>query len=171
MTPSPTTCITKPTGRFMLAHPAHLIAHGFGSGLAPFMPGTFGTLLAWFSFGVLSSRWPDIFTPLNWLVIIVAGFIAGVWACEKTGRDLGIADHGSMVWDEVIAFWLVLLVLMPADAWTQFWAFFWFRLFDMLKPPPIGYLDRRLKGGFGVMADDIMAAFHTLLLFALWRTI
>jgi phosphatidylglycerophosphatase A len=82
---------------------------------------------------------------------------------------MGIADHGSMVWDEIIAFWLVLLLLMPAPFSTQGWAFLWFRFFDMVKPPPIRHFDRHIKGGFGVMWDDVIAAFYTLLLFALWR--
>ena len=82
---------------------------------------------------------------------------------------MGVADHGSMVWDEIIAFWLVLLFIVPADWQTQLWAFIGFRFFDMAKPPPIGYFDRRFKGGFGVMWDDIVAAFFCLLSFALWR--
>lgn len=163
--------IAKPSGRFMLAHPAHILAQGFGSGLAPILPGTFGTLFGWLSFALLTTRWPEFFTPLNWAIIIAAGFVAGVWACDKTGRDLGIADHGSMVWDEIIAIWLVLLVLMPATTSTQAWAFVVFRFFDMLKPAPIKYFDRRFKGGLGVMWDDIFAAFYTLLVFALWRAI
>ena len=163
--------VRKADAYFMRAHFSHLIAQGFGSGLSPVMPGTSGTLLAWLSFQVLSKRWPAVFTPLHWSLIIGFGFLLGVWACERTGRDLGVADHGSMVWDEIIAFWLVLLVLSPAGFSTQLWAFFWFRVFDMVKPPPIGYFDRRLKGGFGVMWDDILAAFYTLLLFALWRVI
>jgi phosphatidylglycerophosphatase A len=161
----------KPDARFMLAHPAHLISQGFGSGLAPVMPGTAGTLFAWLSFIVLTSRWPDVFTAFNWALIIGAGFAIGIWACRKTGQDLGIADHGSMVWDEVIAFWLVLLLLMPAGFWSQFWAFVLFRFFDMVKPPPIRYFDKHFKGGFGVMWDDIAAAFYTLLVLALWRII
>jgi phosphatidylglycerophosphatase A len=163
--------IRKPTSRFMLSDPAHLIAQGFGSGLSPIMPGTAGTLLAWLTFATLSARWPAVFTPLNWALIIAAGFVAGVWACSKTGRDLGVADHGSMVWDEIIAFWLVLLLVTPAGFLTQLWAFVVFRFFDMVKPPPIGYFDRHFKGGFGVMWDDLMAAFYTLLVFALWRVI
>lgn len=163
--------VAKPDARFMLAHPAHLLAQGFGSGLSPVVPGTSGTLFGWLSFGVMTMRWPEFFTPLNWTIIIAAGVMLGVWACNKTGRDLGIADHGSMVWDEIVAFWLVLLLLMPASFSTQFWAFLWFRFFDMVKPAPIGYFDRRFKGGFGVMWDDLVAAFYTLLLFAVWRTI
>jgi phosphatidylglycerophosphatase A len=166
-----TTCVTKPTPRFMRSHPAHLLAQGFGSGLSPIMPGTMGTLLAWLSFQTLSVRWPEIFTPLTWAILIAVGFVAGIWACHVTGRHLGIPDHGSMVWDEIVAFWLVLLFLTPSSFSTQLWAFLWFRFFDMVKPPPIRYFDRRFKGGFGVMWDDIVAAFYTLLLFALWRSI
>jgi phosphatidylglycerophosphatase A len=169
--PGQTAHVAKPTMRFMLSHYAHVIAQGFGSGLSPIIPGTMGTLFAWLVFDVLSSRWPTVFTSLNWAIIIAAGFFIGIWACEKTGQDLGIADHGSMVWDEVIAFWLVLLFVTPADLKTQFWAFVSFRFFDMLKPPPIRYFDRHIKGGFGVMWDDIVAAFYTLLAFAFWRVI
>ena len=155
----------------MLSHPAHLIAQGFGSGLSRVMPGTSGTLLAWLSFSMLSNRWPDTFNAGTWSVIIAVGFVIGIWACDKTARDMGISDHGSMVWDEIIGFWLVLLLLAPASAETQLWAFLWFRAFDMLKPPPIAWFDRRVTGGLGVMWDDIVAAFYTLLLFALWRVI
>jgi phosphatidylglycerophosphatase A len=166
-----TSLVIKPNSRFMMSHPAHIIAQGFGSGLSPIMPGTSGTLFAWLSFNVLSSRWPAMFTPIHWLIIIAAGFVVGIFVCGKTGRDLGIADHGSMVWDEIVAFWLVLLFIMPTDFSTQCWAFFWFRFFDMVKPAPIAYFDRRFKGGFGVMWDDMVAAFYTLLIFALWKAI
>lgn len=159
----------RPTARFMFAHPAHLIAQGFGSGLSPLMPGTAGTLFAWLCFEQLTARWPDHFTALVWGIVIAVGFAIGIWCCGRTGRDLGISDHGSMVWDEIVAFWLVLFMLTPASFWTQCWACFWFRVFDIAKPPPIGYFDRHLKGGFGVMWDDIVASFYTLLVFALWR--
>lgn len=145
----------------MLGHPARFIALGFGTGLAPVAPGTVGTLLAFPLYHVLAA----------WLsepaiaAAILAGFLIGVWACERTGRDLGVSDHGSMVWDEVVAFLLVLLLTPPGLLWQGF-AFFAFRAFDVLKPPPIGHVDRTLKGGFGVMADDIIAAFYTLLLMA-----
>ena len=161
----------KPNARFMFSHYSHLIAQGFGSGLSPIMPGTSGTLFAWLSFVVLTQRWPEIFTPLHWGIIIAVGFVIGIWVCDRTGRDLGVSDDGSMVWDEIIAFWLVLLFIMPAGLSTQAWAFAWFRFFDMVKPPPIRYFDRHIKGGFGVMWDDIMAAFYTLLAFALWAVI
>lgn len=156
---------------FLLAHPAHLIAQGLGSGLSPIMPGTAGTLFAWISYALLSARWPDFFSVQRWLIIILAGFVLGIWACERTGRDMGVSDHGSMVWDEIIAFWLVLVLVMPASFATQCWAFICFRFFDMVKPPPIRYFDEHLVGGFGVMWDDIVAAFYTLLVFALWRAL
>lgn len=155
--------------QFMCRHPAHLLAQGFGSGLFPVMPGTAGTLFGWVSFAALTSAAPAWFSPLHWAWIIVAGFAIGIWACGQTGRDMGVSDHGSMVWDEIIAFWLVLLFVTPAGFAAQFWAFVVFRFFDMVKPPPIRFFDKHVKGGFGVMWDDIVAAFYTLLLFALWR--
>jgi phosphatidylglycerophosphatase A len=153
----------------MCRHPAHLLAQGFGSGLSPIMPGTAGTLFGWASFAVLTGAAPAWFSPTVWAWTIVAGFVIGIWACGQTGRDMGVSDHGSMVWDEIIAFWLVLLFVMPAGFATQLGAFVVFRFFDMVKPPPISFFDKHIKGGFGVMWDDIVAAFYTLLLFALWR--
>jgi len=162
--------IARPDARFLRSHPAHLLALGFGSGLSPIMPGTMGTLLAWLSFVTLSRNYPDTFTTSAWVLFIALGFLAGIWACAKTGRDMGSPDHGSMVWDEIIAFWLVLLLVMPASLGEQFAAFLLFRLFDMVKPPPIRYFDRHIKGGFGVMWDDLVAAFYTLLVLAIWHT-
>lgn len=165
----PQTTVLKPTSQFMLAHPAHILALGFGSGLSRIMPGTAGTLLGWLSFYALNTHWPELFTPLVWGLLIGGGFIIGVWACEITGRHLGVADHGGMVWDEIIAIWLVLVMISPANFRAQCWAFVLFRFFDMVKPPPIRHIERRFKGGFGVMIDDIIAAFFTLLVIALVR--
>lgn len=161
----------RPSPRMLVADPAHLLAFGFGSGLSPVSPGTVGSLLAWLSY-VVFSRWLH---PDDWAVLICAGFLVGIWAAERTCEHLGVHDHGAIVWDEIVAFWLVLLFLTPSNLATQCWAFFWFRFFDILKPPPIGYYDRKLSGagwvgGFGVMFDDLLAAFFTLLLFAIWRT-
>ncbi len=159
----------RPDARFMLEHPAHWLALGFGSGLSRVVPGTVGTLFGWLCFHMLSVRWPEAFTPVTWGIVIVAGFIVGVWACDRTGQALGVPDHGAMVWDEIIAVWLVLLFITPADFFTQLIAVLLFRLLDMAKPPPIRQFERRFKRGFGVMADDILAAFFTLLALALWR--
>ncbi|WP_199031494.1 phosphatidylglycerophosphatase A [Ralstonia sp. ASV6] len=163
--------VRRPTARFMLAHPARILALGFGSGLSPILPGTMGTLYAWLIYVVLA-RW--IAGP-TWLLIAAVGFVIGIWACTRTARDLGVADHGAMVWDEMVAFWLVLAFVTPTTLGGQFGAFLLFRFFDMVKPAPIRYYDRTLKGfgvrgGYGVMVDDILAAFYTLLVFALWRS-
>jgi phosphatidylglycerophosphatase A len=161
----------KPGIGFMFSHYSHVIAQGFGSGLSPIMPGTCGTLFGWASYVLLTARWPHLFTDLVWGVIIVLGYIWGVFLCDRTGRDIGVADHGSIVWDEIIAIWLVFVFVMPANFATQAWAFLVFRFFDMVKPPPIAWFDQHFKGGFGVMWDDILAALYTLLVFALWRAI
>jgi phosphatidylglycerophosphatase A len=151
--------------RFMLSHPLHPVSLGFGSGLAPVAPGTVGTLFAWLSFIVLNRY----LTVLDWGLLIVAGFFAGIAITGFTARRLGIDDPSPVVWDEIVAFWLVLLIVTPVDFAGQAWAFVVFRFFDMVKPPPIRYFDRRLKGGFGIMVDDLAAAFFTLLVISLWR--
>lgn len=159
----------RPDAAFMLSHPAHLIALGFGSGLSRVVPGTMGTLLGWLCFHVLSARWPETFTPLTWGGLIVVGFLVGIWACDRTGQALGVPDHGAMVWDEIIAIWLVLLFIRPTSFAAELIAVLLFRTLDMAKPPPIRQFERRFKRGFGVMTDDILAAFFTLLAVALWR--
>lgn len=161
----------SPSIKSMLSHPWHVLAQGFGSGLSPIMPGTVGTLFGWASYILLTTAWPAIFTPLVWGILISIGFVAGIVACQRTGEMLGVPDHGSMVWDEIIAIWIVLLFIMPCGWQMQTIGFVLFRIFDMLKPPPINYFDRRLKGGFGVMWDDILAAFYTLLAVAMWQVI
>ncbi len=152
---------TRPTFHFVFSHPAHFVAFGGGIGLIPFAPGTFGTLLAIPLFHVLQPRL-DAWT---FLVVILALFWLGAWSCAVTGRALGAADHGGMVWDEVVAFLLVLF-FVPVDGYWQAFAFLLFRLFDIFKPPPIRYYDRTLKNGFGVMWDDLIAAAYTLLVLA-----
>ena len=157
-----------PTFRWLAQHPARMIAFGFGSGLPRRAPGTCGTLAVWPVFVLLQ----NVFSPALWLVILTCGFGLGVLACERTGRDLGVPDHSGMVWDEMIAFCLVLL-LIPHNLFWQLAGFGLFRFFDIVKPQPIRYFDRTLKGGFGVMWDDLLAAFYTLLTLALlvrlWR--
>ncbi len=146
----------------MLSNPAHVLAQGFGSGLSWVSPGTFGTLFGWLTFLWLDSHINDA----AWMVLLSIGFAVGCIACHFTGKHLGVADHGSIVWDEIIAIWLVLWIL-PRDSITQAWAFVVFRIFDIAKPQPIQYFDTRWKNGFGVMWDDLVAAFMTLLTFAL----
>lgn len=161
--------------RFMLSHPAHLIALGFGAGLAPWAPGTVGTLWAWLSFVLFRPYLSD--ATCAW--ILLAALLVGWWCSTVTARHLRIADPGVIVWDEVLAFWLVLWLVMPTGLLGQTIAFVLFRVFDAAKPGPIGWADRCFKlqpgqtigwaQGFGVLFDDLLAAGCTLLVIAWWR--
>ncbi|BBL26441.1 phosphatidylglycerophosphatase A [Comamonas terrigena NBRC 13299] len=160
----------RPTVSFMMAHPAHLIALGFGSGLGRIAPGTVGTLWGWLSFLVLQ-LW---LTPaqIGWLLL--ASLCVGWWACTVTARHLRVADPGHIVWDEVLAMWIILWLTMPMGFWGQLAAFVLFRFFDAAKPQPVKWADRLFKGfgwkgGWGIMFDDLVAAFCTLLVMAVWR--
>lgn len=164
---------------FMRGHPAHWIALGFGSGLAPRAPGTVGTLWAWVSFLVLD-RWLG---DAGWATLLMAGCAVGWWACTRTAQHLAIGDPGAIVWDEILAFWLVLWIWTPAGFVGQLTAFALFRFFDAVKPGPVRWADQRYKPrpgrpigwreGFGILFDDFVAAFCTLLVLALgtaaWR--
>ena len=161
---------TRPTLRFMLAHPAHVIALGFGSGLAPVAPGTAGTLWAWVAWLVLA-RW---LTPFELGLLIAVALPVGWWACTVTAAKMRMVDPGSIVWDEVVAFWIVLWLLLPAGFAAQLAAFALFRFFDAVKPGPVGWADNLFhgfgwKGGFGILFDDLVAALCTLLVIAAWK--
>jgi phosphatidylglycerophosphatase A len=155
-----------PSLRFLFSHPAHFIALGFGSGLSPVAPGTVGTLVALPLAYLLRALTND----LGFLLAVALAFAVGVWAAQRTGRDLGVPDHGAIVWDEVAAFLLVLF-FVGADPLREACAFLLFRFFDILKPPPARFIDREWHHGFGVMADDIVAAFYALLVLALWQRV
>ena len=132
-----------------------------------------GTLWAWASFLVLAP-WLQ---AAEWAVLIAAAIWVGVWACTRTARDLGMADPGAIVWDEIVAFWLVLWLVTPSGWWMQCLAFALFRFFDTVKPGPVGWADRLFKlrpgqpigwaQGFGILLDDLVAAGCTLLVLAL----
>jgi len=156
--------------RFMLAHPAHCIALGFGSGLARIAPGTFGTLWGWVTFYLLQ-QW---FTPLALGVLVALSLPLGWWACTVTAQHMGVADPGAVVWDEIAAIWLILWLITPTGFVGQLAAFALFRFFDAAKPGPVAWADRTFKGfgwrgGFGIMFDDVVAAFCTLWVIAVWR--
>ncbi len=167
---------SRPSAAFMRRHPAHWIAFGFGSGLAPRAPGTVGSLWAWVTFMVLNP-WISAAGPAGWALVLVGGTLLGIWACTRTAQHLGTADPGAIVWDEVLGFWLVLWLLTPAAWWLQLAAFGLFRLFDAVKRGPVGWADRRYKlrpgqaigwqQGWGIIFDDLVAAGMTLLSLAL----
>ncbi|WP_245587301.1 phosphatidylglycerophosphatase A family protein [Comamonas composti] len=154
----------------MMRHPAHFIAMGLGSGLPRIAPGTVGTLWAWASY-LLLQHW---FSAQQIGMLIAGAIPLGWWACTLTARHMRVADPGSVVWDEIVAFWLVLWLVMPTGFWGQLAAFALFRFFDAVKPQPVRWADRSFKGfgwrgGWGIMFDDLVAAFCTLLVIALWR--
>lgn len=178
-TPSPVSALPpqRPTFRFMARHPAHWIAMGFGSGLSPRAPGTVGTLWGWAAF-MLLSLW---LSPFAWGLVIAGGLVVGWWASTVTARNLRICDPGAVVWDEIIAIWLILWLLMPAGFWWQVAAFAVFRYFDAAKPGPVRWADGLFKitpgqpvgiwQGFGILFDDLVAAGCTLVVLALARLV
>ena len=165
----------KPTVRFLLSHPAHAIALGFGSGLAPIAAGTSGTLFAWITYDLFIARLGDAAIAL----VLLVSFAVGWWACTVSARHLDQTDPAAIVWDEVLAFWLVLWLVMPASWLAQTVAFVLFRVFDAAKPGPVAWADQRFKGrrsapigwaqGFGILFDDLVAALCTLVVIAVWR--
>jgi phosphatidylglycerophosphatase A len=158
--------LARPDLAFLVHHPAHFIALGFGAGLSPHAPGTAGTLVA-IPLAVLLWAYAG---DAAFIAVVGVLFALGVWASAVTGRDLGVPDHGAIVWDEVVAF-LLVLYFVGDDPLRIAVAFALFRFFDIAKPPPIRQLDAALKNGFGVMADDILAAGYTLLVFAVWQRV
>ena len=141
----------NPSIKFLFEHPAHFLAFGCGSGLSPKAPGTVGTLAA-IPFWLLIAQLPFVWQ----LAVIVAGFVVGIYLCGKTSNSLGVHDHGGIVWDEFVGFWLTMLFLPSGWLWILI-GFVLFRVFDIVKPWPIKVLDKRVHGGFGIMIDDILA--------------
>ena len=169
-TPPPTPLPPHALRRFLFVHPAHCIALGFGSGLSRVAPGTVGTRWGWLAFLVLQ-LW---LTPRGMGLLIALSLLLGWWACTVTARHMRVADPGHIVWDEIVAIWIVLWLAMPMGFWGQLAAFALFRYFDAAKPGPVAWADRLFKGfgwrgGLGILLDDLVAAFCTLLVIALWR--
>ncbi len=163
--------------RLLFAHPAYFIGLGFGSGLSKYAPGTVGTLWAWALFLIFSNT----FTSNFWVIFLFFSFFLGIWACSLTSKRLNKSDPSEIVIDEIVAFWLIL-ALLPSktdpmgevvmvglpDWFIQLLAFILFRVFDILKPAPINWIDKNIKGGFGIMLDDLVAGGFALLLITLF---
>lgn len=152
---------TWPTVRWVFSDPGRILMFGFGSGLIRPGSGTWATLLAWV-FWIFAAPGAS-----QWAIgiFLLIAFIYGCWAAERVSRAMGVQDHVGIVWDEFVAFWLVLW-LVPDTLLAQGIAFVLFRFFDTVKPPPIRQVDARFKGGTGVMLDDLLAAGYTLLVMA-----
>ena len=163
----------RPGIRFLRAHPAHCIGLGFGSGLSPVAPGTVGTLWAWLAWVVLG-LWLSP-AQLGWL--LAASLPVAWWACTVSADHLNVADPSAVVADEIVAFWIVLWLVLPAGFWMQLAAFALFRFFDAVKPGPVGWADRLFhdargwRGGLGIVLDDLVAAACALLVIALTRAL
>jgi phosphatidylglycerophosphatase A len=171
--------LATPTFKWVRQTASRTIAFGFGSGLSPVAPGTAGTLWAWAAF-LLGEYF---LSTEDFIWIISGGALLGCWVCGQVSEELGRKDFGGIVWDEIIAFWIVLIFIMPTNIWMQLIAFGLFRFFDAIKPGPIRMIDRHFKKmegndhapssilqtiwrGFGIMVDDLAAALFTLLVIA-----
>lgn len=143
----------NPSFRELLRDPAALLAFGFGSGLARWVPGTMGTLAA-IPFYILAA---NFLTLPYYVAMLVLSFLLGIYFCHRTARKLGVHDHGGIVWDEFVGYWLTMIAVPLTWYWVLA-GFVLFRIFDMIKPWPIGVIDRRVGGGFGIMLDDVLAA-------------
>lgn len=154
--------MTDAKTRLKLSNPWHLLATGFGSGLSPIIPGTMGSLAAipfWLLMYWLLPAW------FCWLIILF-GFAVGIVICQRTSDDMQVHDHGSIVWDEFIGMWMTLMAIPVVNWQWVLIAFVLFRFFDMLKPWPIGWFDRQVGGGLGIMLDDIIAAIFAIVIIA-----
>ncbi|KAA5970160.1 MAG: phosphatidylglycerophosphatase [Pantoea eucrina] len=138
--------------RLRMRNPWHLLATGFGSGLSPFMPGTVGSVAA------IPFWWLMTFLPLQlYSLVVLVGISVGVYLCHRTARDMGVHDHGSIVWDEFIGMWITLMAIPVLNGWWVLAGFVIFRIFDIWKPWPIRWFDKNVHGGMGIMVDDIIA--------------
>jgi phosphatidylglycerophosphatase A len=155
-----------PIPQGFLKNPIHLLALGFGTGCAPKMPGTIGTLvgiLFYFPLVYLSSAYPS--SPV-YIGVTIALFLLGIWLCDVTANHLGVHDHGGIVWDEIVGF-LITMAMVPPDWQFVLLGFVLFRLFDIWKPWPISWLDNRVSGGLGIMLDDVLAGIYALIMLQL----
>ena len=153
--------IKSPSFKELLANPNHFFAFGFGSGLAKKAPGTCGTLAAIPFFLLLQYlSWP---LYLSWLLVT---FALGVVWCDRSSKALGVHDHGGIVWDEFVGYWITMFMAPAGWQWILL-GFVLFRFFDVLKPWPINWLDKKVHGGFGIMIDDVLAGIYALIVLQL----
>lgn len=152
---------SKPVAiRFTLSNPIQFLALGFGSGLAPKAPGTFGTLAAIPLYLLMSGLSPQVYGLITLFLAIV-----GIYICGYCAKAVKVHDHPAIVWDEIVGY-LITMFMMPVSLTNIVLGFLLFRVFDILKPWPISILDKKVKGGFGIMIDDVVAGFMALL--CLW---
>jgi phosphatidylglycerophosphatase A len=148
--------MNNPTPLSLLKNPVHGLAFGFGSGLSPKAPGTAGTLMA-IPLYLLFADLPLV----HYFILMLVTFVVGVYLCHKTAADLGVHDHGGIVWDEFVGYWITMIAAPPGWIWIVA-GFVLFRIFDILKPWPISWLDKHVHGGFGIMIDDVLAGIMAL---------
>lgn len=156
----------NPTPAQVFKDPVLLLAFGFGSGLSPRAPGTAGSVMALLIYFLLLQG----LSPMAYLAVVLLATVIGIYLCHSAANKLGVHDHGGIVWDEFAGLWLALFAL-PAGVWWPLLGFALFRLFDIVKPFPISWLDKHVDGGLGIMIDDIVAgsfAFICLQLLLLW---
>ena len=139
------------SNKSILANPIHLLAFGFGAGLSPKAPGTVGTVVAVLIYLALPSMSSSTYAGL-----ILVSFFLGIWLCGKTADDLGVHDHGGIVWDEFVGYWITMF-MAPSGLFWVLLGFGLFRLLDIFKPWPIKWADKELAGGLGIMLDDVLA--------------
>jgi len=152
---------SSPKVTFDLKQPIQFLALGFGSGLAPKAPGTFGTLAAIPIFLLLA-----LLTPVPYLIAVIVMSIAGIYICGKAAEDVGVHDHPAIVWDEFVGFFITMF-MVPVSWQSVLVGFLLFRLFDIFKPWPISFVDKNMSGGFGIMFDDILAGAFALVIMQL----
>ena len=152
-----------------LCDPVHFLALGLGSGMSRYAPGTFGTLAALLIFWSVHV----LIGPIHWLVflsLLILAALTGIYLCGKTASDLGVHDQGGIVWDEFVGFWMSMFLIPVTWQWLLA-AFVLFRFFDIVKPWPVGWADRRVSGGSGIMLDDLIAAGYVLIILHLVKRV
>ena len=149
--------MTNPSFKQLLSNPNHFFAFGFGSGLSPKAPGTFGTLAAVPIYWLIQDlAWPIYGT---WLIVT---FALGIYWCDRSSKQLGVHDHGGIVWDEFVGYWITMFLAPKSWLWMLV-GFVLFRFFDIIKPWPINWLDRKVDGGLGIMIDDVLAGIYAFI--------